>query len=224
MDRQELPSSGDGQSGDRQGLDRKREELLEVAVELISEEGLNACTFRALAERAGTSTRVFTYEFGTRQQLLEAVLDYLWEAAWPGWKEIGNPEELDDPLLVYYEICLNEIEDRHYHHSNAYLELFKVSAHDSEISEWLSELDEEMLELHSALIAAAQKKGQVPAEMRPEDVVSIFWALEDGIKIARLTYGDYFTPERMKRLFDLTFDALLGLPEAAGSKAPSRDP
>lgn len=190
----------------------RRTELLDVAVELISEEGLQSCTFRRLAEKAGTSTRTFTYEFNSRSELMRSVLDRTWEMAWPGWKDIGDPGQLTDPLNTYYEICLNEIEDRHYHYSNAYLELFRASAYDEEIAEWIAALDEEMLELHSALVAAAREKGQIRADLEPEDVVSIFWALEDGIKLARLTYRDYFSQERMRRLFDLTFDSLLGLP------------
>lgn len=191
----------------------RRSELIELTIEVISEEGLNACTFRRLAEKAGTSTRVFTYEFGSRNELLRAALERTWEMSWPGWKEIGNPDELEDPLLTYYEICLNEIEGRHRHYSYAYLELFKASAHDDEIAGWIAEFDEQMLELHSALVAAAQKKGQISADIDPEDVVSIFWGLEDGVKLARLTYTDYFTNERMKRLLDLAFDRILGLPE-----------
>lgn len=213
-----------GESGIGDEVNERRDRLLEIAIELISEEGLRACTFRRLAERAGGSTRIFTYEFENRSNLLRAVHDHLWEIVWPNWQEIGDPNDLEDPLLTYYEICLNEIEDEYIHHNNAYFELLRESAFDPEIAGWVAEMDREMFGRLSALVAAAQRKGQLPADLDPGEVVSTFWALEDGLKIGRLNYPDYFGAERTRRIFETTFDAVLGLPAQKDGSRPTRDP
>ena len=213
-----------GESGVGNESNERRDRLLEIAIELISEEGLRACTFRRLAEKAGSSTRVFTYEFESRSNLLRAVHDRLWEVVWPNWQEIGDLEDLGDPLLTYYEICLNEIEDEYIHHNNAYFELLRESAFDSEIGGWVAVMDEEMFRRLSALVAAAQRKGQLAPDLDPGEIVSTLWALEDGLKIGRQNYPGYFTRKRTRRLFETTFDAVLGLPPQAGEVRPTRDP
>ena len=198
----------------------RRERLVETAIELISEEGLSACTFRRLAEKSGGSTRVFTYEFENRSSLLHAVLDRILEVGWPDWKEIGDPEGLEDPLLTYYEVCLNEIEERYGHHNNAYFELLREAAFDREIAGWMKEMDEEMHSRLSGLVAAAQQKGQASPSLSPGDVVSALWAFEDGLKVGRLNYPAYFSQERTTRLFKAAFDAILGLPAGVGEDSP----
>lgn len=213
-----------GESGDDAVPIDRRAELTELAIELISEEGLSACTFRRLAEKAGTSTRAFTYQFGSRSELLRAVLERAWDISWPDRVEAAELDRVDDPLRVFYEICLHETEGRSYHHSNAYLEFLKAAPFDPEIAEWLTDLDRKMMALYRDLVAAAQAKGQIGPDLDPEDVVTIMWGHEDGMALGRRVYPAYFTEDRMRRLLDTVFDSLLGLPDGIRPRAPSRDP
>lgn len=53
--------------------------LLDAAVELIQEDGLQAVSHRTVEERAGVARGSTRYHFGTRDSLLEAVLGHLAE-------------------------------------------------------------------------------------------------------------------------------------------------
>jgi AcrR family transcriptional regulator len=54
-----------------------RERLLRAALTLVAEGGLRAVTHRALENAAGVSRGSTTYHLGNRQQIMEAILEYL---------------------------------------------------------------------------------------------------------------------------------------------------
>ena len=58
----------------RQTDQRKREELLDRAAEGLAELGVTDTALRTLAGRIGTSARMLIYYFGTKEQLILAVL------------------------------------------------------------------------------------------------------------------------------------------------------
>lgn len=56
-----------------------RDGLLTAAIAVLGEEGYKAMSMRAVAERAGVRLSLVHYHFGSKQGLLEAVLDHLTE-------------------------------------------------------------------------------------------------------------------------------------------------
>lgn len=53
---------------------RRRDELLQIAVDYLLTEGLGDFSLRQIAKRAGTSHRMLVYHFGSNSQLLRAAL------------------------------------------------------------------------------------------------------------------------------------------------------
>jgi TetR/AcrR family transcriptional regulator, transcriptional repressor of bet genes len=54
--------------------ERRRRQITDAVVELTTKGGLQAATFRTVAEEAGVSVRLVQYYFGTKDQLLRATL------------------------------------------------------------------------------------------------------------------------------------------------------
>ena len=54
----------------------KREQILEVAEELIAENGFSGTSVRALAAKAGINVAMISYYFGSKEKLFEALVEY----------------------------------------------------------------------------------------------------------------------------------------------------
>jgi AcrR family transcriptional regulator len=59
---------------ERRSAEERREQLLDAAVEVIAEQGLNRATTRAITDRAGLALGAFHYVFSSKDELLEAVI------------------------------------------------------------------------------------------------------------------------------------------------------
>jgi len=69
-------SGGDDRTGpsERRSAEERRGQLLDAAVEVIAEQGLNRATTRAITDRAGLALGAFHYVFASKDELLEAVI------------------------------------------------------------------------------------------------------------------------------------------------------
>lgn len=186
----------------------RREALVRLAMDLIAEEGLAACTFRNLAAREGRTTRPFTYEFGSRSELLAAVAHVAWEEL--GFSRGNEPKPGADPLAQLYELCsravpLTGMDDPA---MRVYTAILCHSAEDPDLGNALAEEDRAGIGDYLQLVRAAQDKGQIPKERDPEDVIAAIWALGDGLILAAVHHPDHFTPERTQRIWKQGFEAL----------------
>jgi TetR/AcrR family transcriptional regulator, transcriptional repressor of bet genes len=57
--------------------DQRREQITKAVVDITAEGGLQAATFRTVAERAGVSVRLVQYYFGDKDQLLADTLAFV---------------------------------------------------------------------------------------------------------------------------------------------------
>jgi AcrR family transcriptional regulator len=65
---------GRTETTERRSAEERREQLLDAAVEVIAEQGLNRATTRAITDRAGLALGAFHYVFSSKDELLEAVI------------------------------------------------------------------------------------------------------------------------------------------------------
>lgn len=56
--------------------ERRREQIIDAAVEVFAEQGYSATSLRAIAERAGTSHVSLKHHFGTKETLFQRVLEH----------------------------------------------------------------------------------------------------------------------------------------------------
>lgn len=64
----------------------RREQLIQCAVDVIAEAGAEKASFVRIAERAGISRGVISYHFGTREELLDGVVQLVYAL---GEQEVG---------------------------------------------------------------------------------------------------------------------------------------
>lgn len=185
--------------------DVRREKLLQLAAEMIAEVGIAACTFRKLAERAGTSTAPFTYAFGNRARMLAEVAELAWGQL--GTKAEDVRAAGDDPLSALKRLCdwglpFNAEKDMWI---RVYAAALFHSLEDPELSAALAKNDREGAKQFLDLIRACQVSGQIPRNRDPEDVLAAIWAIQVGLLEASFSHPDYFTTERLRRVWDRSF-------------------
>ena len=191
----------------------RRDELLDLAAEITCEGGLEACTFRALAERAGTSTRVFTYEFGSRVEMQKAMFERAWEVIWTKRDLEDREGDHKDPLgkLLRAHGSSIQTEPELDPHQRLYDEIIFSTQRDPGLAGLLAELDARIKDRYVELIRAAEEAGQADPGFAPEEVVCMLWGLGDGINMSRyLNYPGEFTPERLGEMFEEGFHRILG--------------
>lgn len=196
----------------------RRRDLLDLAIGVVADRGLASASFRNLAAEAGTSTTVFTYEFGSREELLSSIVERAYEVAWEtrGFDEDGDEA---DPLghlrraarlAIQTEPVINPWQ-------RTYDRLVFESPYEPGVLDQVRRFDKKLIDRYVELIDQARERGQIDPGMSSEDALFMVWALGDGLNIHRYAYPAEFDPDRMKRLFDDGFDRIMGC--APGSAA-----
>lgn len=67
--------SSNGNAAGRRSVEQRRDELIDAAVAVLAEDGLDQATTRAITDRAGLALGAFHYAFDSKEQLLAAVAD-----------------------------------------------------------------------------------------------------------------------------------------------------
>ncbi|HEU4718546.1 MAG TPA: TetR family transcriptional regulator [Bacteroidia bacterium] len=92
----------------------RKDHLLDIAEELFSENGFDATSVRALAERAGMNVAMVSYYFGSKEKLFEAVIirktAYIREKLMllAGDKSLSAWEKMRELIGNYTERILND--------------------------------------------------------------------------------------------------------------------
>lgn len=116
----------------RQRLDRRR--VLEAAIEVIDQEGLDALTMRRLAEELDVDPMTVHHHAKGKDNLLDGVAELLWE-------EIERPGQTDDPSDVLRMLAHSVRDLFHRHPEAAPLVLRCTVLPRSELELWRAYLD-----------------------------------------------------------------------------------
>jgi AcrR family transcriptional regulator len=195
---------------DEQKRQWSEDELLDLTIDLIAEEGLSACTFRNLAKRAGVSTMTFTYRFGTRSNLIGEVLARAYSH---GWEELRLGDiEGSDPVRRLYEIGLADLQLREEfdNYKRAYAEILIAVPRDPELLEALGRADDGYIGSFCKLIERAQGLDMIDPELDAETLSLAIWSVVDGLNINRYAYPDSLSTEDMETYFRRIFEGLIG--------------
>lgn len=138
--------------------------LLDSAVELIAQQGVGAVTFEAIGRTSGFSRGLATQRFGSKQKLIEALLDDLYESEQARLSE----HRLDDlpgldALITYVDLCLRNVVAND--GARAYFRLLSSSVADA------NNLRDAFRERHAdveAQLMVWMAKGQAEGAIRPE--------------------------------------------------------
>ena len=167
------------------GPDRtRRQELLAVAFRVTARDGLSGLSFRRLADEAGTSTTPFTYEFGSRQELLVAMVGATWEAD----EEVkAMASRIASPLDRFFAEWAAELSDdpRQVDRERVYFELHHQALTSPELARLMREADQYGFESSLPFIEAGLEEGLVRDDIAVTDLVDCLYALNDGIGLRR---------------------------------------
>jgi len=188
------------------------EDLLDLAIEVIAEEGLAGCPFRTLAERAGTSTTTFTYRFGNRTNLIGQVLTRAYSLGWEEM-ELGSVEH-PDPIRRLFEIGLADLQlkDEIDPYKRAYVEILVAAPREEELMEFLLTLDESFLNSYQVLIERAQEMGLIDSELDPYGLTLAVWSVIDGLNLNRYAYREDLGAAELEFYFRRIFEGIIGRP------------
>lgn len=181
--------------------------MVDLAIEVIADGGMNALTFRRLAAEAGTSTAPFTTEFGTREEMLKAVITEV-------WRRLGVQDrdlEAEDPLEAFRIVLRRAapVEEPVSPLLKAWLELYVAAIDDPALKEALTKVEQEGYPNYLGLIEKCQATGQISKAHDPEDLLSALWALGDGLLLGYLLHPEFFTGERTDRIWEQGYRALI---------------
>src|ERR1700759_3489417 len=109
--------------------DESERGLVKAAVAVVSEEGVSASTFEAIARRSGYSRGLVGQRFGSKLGLIEAVIDYLHDGR-ASFAEAGKLDGLPglESLLTYVDHYLQRLS--HMGEVNAYFRLLSWAVAD----------------------------------------------------------------------------------------------
>jgi AcrR family transcriptional regulator len=85
---------------DRRTVDERREELIEAAIDVLTQHGLARTTTRAITDRAGLALGAFHYAFRSKDDLLEAVAGRLGDQIVTVLADAGQGSTQDVATLI----------------------------------------------------------------------------------------------------------------------------
>jgi AcrR family transcriptional regulator len=166
----------------REDRQRRREAVLEAALDVIVDRGLANTRMSDIAERAGMSAGNILYYFESKDDLLMELLrrsdDLLFRQAVEEFEqlpsygdrlrrltELAAPSGPSDPGWIVW------------------LEVWSLSPHDERIGQGHADLDRRWVEFLAELVRSGQEAGEFSAEADPADFAVRYGALMDGLAI-----------------------------------------
>ncbi|WP_062202847.1 TetR/AcrR family transcriptional regulator [Demequina salsinemoris] len=185
----------------------KREEILDVALETVAENGYNAATIRTIAEAAGLSKTGVGHHFASKYELLTAVLARRDEAGVEATQDAGVEllfDAIREALAEHAkEAGLTEL----------YVRLAAEASDPSNVAhEFFVDRYRRLEEFGVDELSELQRAGGVPRDLDPRVLSVLIAAVVDGLSL-RLLYEPELDPEPV-------VDALRGLLAAAAKAAP----
>lgn len=190
----------------RKGI-AKREEILSIALEVVAREGYRGTTVRDLADAVGLSQTGLLHYFGSKDELLTAVLrrrdelDAAAERALPAAERLMHAlrHNATVPGLVtlYAQLSVEAADPEHPAH------------------EYFRRRFDTMRTEIAAAIREGQAEGSIPATLDPERAATMALALSDGLQVQWLYDRDLDMAAHVEHLWEVVLAA------ATGDGAPS---
>ncbi|MDK1344692.1 TetR/AcrR family transcriptional regulator [Streptomyces sp. 378] len=81
-----------------------RDQLLDIAAQLLESHGVEALTIRAVATRAGVSPPAVYLHFASKRELVHAACLRVWSSLFSEMEAVSR--EIPDPVTALYETCV----------------------------------------------------------------------------------------------------------------------
>src|SRR3954464_11821303 len=195
--------------------------ILAAAKRLFASQGYEATSTMAVARLAGTSESQMMKHFGSKEGLLEAILDEGWKSMNAPLGEIGNMPAGVKKLLAMLEIVLNTLND-----DGDLKELFLLEGRRVRREGRMVVLSPGYLKfvgmvdevLHQMSAAGALKPDVAPEAVRSAIMGMTEGMMRDQVLSRRREFPANYTPARYERLFSLYLHAVRVKQSASASK------
>ncbi len=159
--------------------DKRREQILQTAVELFSQRGFRGTTTKEIARMAGVSEAMVFRHFANKDALYGAILDNkgcqdgVHKFPWEENEALKTAIEAKDDFAVFYNIGLDAL-NKHQSDAGFMRLLFYSALEEHELAErFFNEFVERIYQFISGYVILRQKDGAM-REMNPRIVVRAF--------------------------------------------------
>jgi AcrR family transcriptional regulator len=175
----------------------KREHILTVAEELFGEKGFDGTSVRDIAQSAGVNLAMISYYFGSKEKLLEYLIEYRAESAYMILSDLNKDESLGpwDKIERLVDFYVDKVLDNLRFHSIMYQQA--ISPRSDEIRDVIIAIKLRNLEQIKKIIFDGQQKKlfrQVDVEMTIGTLMgtisSFAQSREYGCRILEIDYTD----------------------------------
>ena len=164
--------------------DRRREQMLQAAAELIGERGYSETRISDVAQRAGASPALVIYYFSTKDRLLTEALRFSEEAFYAHISDrlttLATARERLE-LLVHAN-CVPQGEGQLPGYWGMWFDLWAQAFRHPEIAKDRIELDQRWRDTIADVVRAGQRAGEI-GRVDADDFAITFSALLDGLSI-----------------------------------------
>ena len=174
-----------------EGNEARRRAMLQAAAELISERGFGETRIADVAKRAGTSSGLVIYYFGTRDRLLVDALKFSEEAYYDAATVLlGEEADFRKRLSMLVEwSCVPALPGEVSGAWGLWLDLWSTALRHPEVREARVELDSRWRDLVERVVAEGQRSGAVPGDLDLRRFALTFSVLLDGLS-TQVALGD----------------------------------
>jgi AcrR family transcriptional regulator len=178
----------------------RRIQILEAAVAVIGERGLCDTRIADIAARAGTSSGLIVYYFGTRDRLLAAALAYSEERFYEATaRDLARLSTATDKLVRLIELSCSAGpagEGNWLDEWVLWLDMWARSPRDPDVARDREVMDRRWRDTVAAIVREGQAGGEFRA-VDPDDFALRLSALSDGLAIQVILNDPGVSPTRM---------------------------
>jgi AcrR family transcriptional regulator len=188
------PAGADDRTRQKRG-DRRRQQILDAAVELFSAKGYRGTGVAALAERVGMTATGLLYYFGSKERLLQ---------------EVMAERSRQDPIPLVPELRLADLRNlgRHNEERGVLTRLYLVLAiealeDDAPLHDFFVDRFDLSRSFFATLVRAEQEQGTLRADVDAEQVAREILATVLGLEVQWFMDPDHFDyPAAVEAYFD----------------------
>ncbi len=160
--------------------------LVAAAIDIIDEDGVGAATFETIGQRAGYSRGLASARFGSKQGLIEAVVQYLRERADETFA-ISRLDDLPglDGILTYVDIVCESLPASRENHAYFRLLSSTLADHSSLKTAFTNEHLTQQKWAEKQIVKG-QADGSVRRNLNPADAAQLLGALVFGLSMQAL--------------------------------------
>jgi AcrR family transcriptional regulator len=204
-------------------VDRKRQ-IVEVALDLIAKHGLQGVTMSRIAAGTGIRQDSLYSHFASRQEILLAALDVIYERIYASRMTASN----ENTLERLREICDHHIElwagQGEKHHAQLLLE-FVAGAPGEGLRETLAAKHLETMKEFTQIVERGKKEGRIPAHVDAEQVAWFITGFAFAGDVSQtMGFKRFLDPEISGRWLDVMFASFVAPPGEGPGGAESGSP